>query len=181
MPFMNELGSTFVTAPYHFGDSNVGYTVRVLSVSNGTTIGVPALSYEGVHDAGSFHSFDYPFTRFGTTIHCSQPCIAVQYAKEAVPGDGPGGVYMMPFMLVLTPHGRYTKEVVFSSPAWATDTTAIALSLVTDFFPVDDVYLDGVNLDYLNWMIAPDGTGSFATVNITTGQHRLFTFGEGHR
>ena len=179
MPYMNELGWNYVTAPYHFGDSRVGYTVRVLSISNGTTISVLAFEYEGVHDAGDVYEFDYQLSRIGTSIRCSQPCIAVQYAKESEPVDS-SNVYMMPFMLVLTPREYYVRDVVFSSPAWATNATAIALSLVVDFYPVEDLYLDGVNLDYLGWQVAAGGTGAFAEVSITPGQHQLFVVDPGH-
>ena len=136
---------------------------------------MPALGYDAVYDAGTLYEMDYPSSRHGTPIHCSQPCIAVQYAKEAQ-----SGAPMLPFMLVLTPREHYSRDVVFSSPSWVTETTEIALSLMVDFFPVDDLYLDGVSLDYLDWQIAADATGAFATVSIEPGKHQLYTLDPEH-
>ena len=45
---------------------------------------------------------------------------------------------------------------------------------------ISDLYLDGVNLDYLNWQITGAATGAFATVSIEPGQHHLYTLGQGH-
>ena len=173
MPSVDEFGFDFVTVPYHLGDSDIGYMGRVLSVVNSTTISVPTEGYEAEHDAGSFYDFDFPMSRHGTHIHCSQPCIAVQYAKESETVDSTP--WMLPFMLVLTPLGHYTRNTTFSSPSWATGSTQLALSVVVDFFPVDDLYLDEINMEFLEWTITPDGTGAYATMSVETGQHNLYT------
>ncbi len=52
--------------------------------------------------------------------------------------------------------------------------------MVVDFYPVEDLYLDGVNLDYLGWQVAAGGTGAFATVSIAPGQHQLHTVNQAH-
>ena len=173
MPSMHGFGFDFVTIPYDFGDGDIGYIGRVLSVVNSTTISVPAMGYEAVHDAGSFYDFEYHQSRHGTTIHCSQPCIAVQYAKESETVDSTP--WILPFMLVLTPLGHYSRNATFSSPSWAASSTQVALSVLVDFFPVDDLYMDGINMEFLEWNIIPDGTGAYATVTVETGQHNLYT------
>ena len=170
---MPEFGFDFVTIPYNFGDSDIGYMGRVLSVVDSTTISVPAIGYEAQHDAGSFYDFEFQMSRHGTTIHCSEPCIGVQYAKESQTADSTP--WMLPFMLVLTPRGHYSRNTTFSSPSWATGSTEVALSVVVDFFPVDDLYMDGVSMEFLEWNIVPDGTGAYATVTVETGQHSLYT------
>ena len=178
MPHMREVGSYFVTIPYSFGNSDTGYFGRVLSVADSTTIGVPALDYEDEHDAGSFYDFDYSASRHGTTIHCSEPCIAVQYAEESETGTGTP--WMLPFMVVLTPRGHYSRNATFSSPSWSTGITEIALSVVVDFFPVDDLYLDGDSMEFQEWYMVPDGTGGYATMSVQPGQHHLYTTNPEH-
>ena len=173
MPYMQEIGYDFITIPYYFGKSATGYMGRVLSVVDSTTISVPAFDYEAQHDAGSFYDFAFPMSREGTPIHCSQPCVAVQYANESMTGDGTP--WMLPFMLVLTPRGQYSRNATFSSPSWASGNTQVALSIAVDFFPVNDLYLDGVSLEFLEWKITPDGTGAYAAMTLQPGQHNLYT------
>ena len=173
MPYMHEVGYDYVTIPYSFGESDTGYMGRVLSIFNSTTVRVPALDYEAQHDAGFFYDFEFPLSRHGTIIQCSQPCIAVQYAKESETVDS--SPWMLPFMVVLTPRGHYSRNATFSSPSWAGGSTEVALSVVVDFSPVDDLYLDGFNLEYLDWNTAPDGTSLYATVTVQTGEHNLYT------
>ena len=43
------------------------------------------------------------------------------------------------------------------------------------------IYLDGVNLDYLDWMMATGNTGYVATVSIEHGYHTLYTTDPEHR
>ena len=180
MPYVKELGwKTYVTVPYHFGEDDAGYIVRVLSVASETRIVVPAFGYDVVHDAGTFYEFDYGTNRQGTTVYCSRGCTVAQYTKEAEAGGSPGQDGIMPFMLVLTPDIYYSRDVFFSSPSWASN-ASLALSLVVNFYPVDDLYLDGVSLVDLSWQIAPDGAGAFATVPIQPGQRHLYTQLYGH-
>ena len=178
MPFTHESGHDFVTIPYHLGDSDIGYMVRVLSIVDSTTISIPAFDYEAQHQAGSYYDFDFPMSRHGTTIHCSQPCIAVQYAKESETAEDTP--WMLPFMLVLTPRGQYSRNTTSSSPSWATGSTQVALSVVVNFFPVDDLYMDGVSMEFLEWTTAPDGTGAYAIGTVQAGQHNLYTTNPEH-
>ena len=174
MPFNAELGMRYVTAPYHFGQNDRGCQVRVISVSDDTTISVVATGYEAVHDAGSFYHFDYPLSRQATPVYCSEPCLVVQYAKDAEEGGTPNNLFS--FMLVLTPTEHFLTYAIFSTDSVGSDSdTDNALSLVVDFYPVDDLYLDGVNLEYLDWVMAAEGTGWYATMSIDPGFHTLYT------
>ena len=173
MPYMREVGFDFITMPYKFGNSDTGYVVRILSVANSTIISLPAFEYEDELDAGSFYEFEYPKSIHGTAIHCSEPCIAVQYAKESPIADGTP--WMLPFMVVLTPLGYYSRSATFATPSWVGELTEVALSIIVDFFPVDDLYLDGNSTEFLEWHFAPNGIGAYATVPLQPGQHHLYT------
>ena len=173
MPYTREVGFDYVTMPYNFGSSDTGYIVRILSVSNSTIISLPAFEHEDELDAGSFYEFEFPTSAHGTAIHCSEPCIAVQYAKESQTVDGTP--WMLPFMVVLTPLGHYSKSATFATPSWVGGLTEVALSLIVDFYPADDLYLDGNSTESLEWNIAPDGIGAYATVPLQPGQHHLYT------
>ena len=179
MPYIHEAGRDFVTIPYHFGISNSGYMVRVIIISNSTTVNIPALGYEEEHSAGSFYEFEFFNTPHGTAVRCSRPCITVQYAKESQTADSTP--WILPFMVVLTPVGHYSTNATFSTPSWAGSLADIALSLVVDFFPVEDLYLDGNSTESLDWYVAPQNLGAYATVTVQPGQHSLYTIDPEHR
>ena len=81
---------------------------------------------------------------------------------------------------VLTPIENFSRNTVFSSPAWASANTDTALSRMVDFYPVDGLYLDGVNLDYLDWNVAGGNTAAFATVYLSHGHHHLYCSATNH-
>lgn len=180
MPRAQDVGTTFSTAPLHFGWQG-GYGMRVLSIADGTTINVPAVGQEVNLDAGEFLEFVIPANSQGALITCSQPCIAAQFANQAFEGSSPGERHMNPFMLILTPVEHYSVDVVFSTPSFETS-TLMAMSIIVDFYPVEDLYLDEVSLEDLEWQPTVGSTDSYhVSLSLEPGQHTLYTLDPDHK
>ncbi len=82
---------------------------------------------------------------------------------------------------------RLANDVIFSTPSLAESgggNVAMALALVSDYYPTDTegLYMDGINLNYLDWTGAGVPIeGFFATMDLEPGTHQLISFDDGNK
>lgn len=177
MPSFKNLGSNYVTVPLAFGSNNAGYFVRVVSTHDDTVVECNEMSiFEGVL-AGEFLEFDYPSAHGATQVSCSHPCLVAQYTKEDRSTDNSFNLPQAGFMVVVTPEGGFSDDVTFQTPSSTSSAfTTIILSIVVFDGPVNDLNLNGVSLNNLDWQTVVGEDHVYALTEITPGMYRLYTY-----
>jgi hypothetical protein len=174
MPNMEELGTRYTSFPIHFGGEG-GYEVRTIAVENDTDVTVPAFSTSETLNMGEFHTADNTVTELGFTIHCSKPCMVVQYMRN-LPMGGNTDTYMSMFLTVLTPDDNLSNNLVFTVPTWIGSADGMgALSIIVDTYPVTGLHLNDTSLADLDWQPLEDSTNWVATLEIEHGFYQMYS------
>lgn len=174
IPPLEALGTDYTTFPTEHGESSYGYRVKVIASEDSTFVSVPSEGHNTVIDFGDVFDFVYSDLRSAVTIHCSAPCMAVQYINTARQ-SGSTTRTLGSFMIVLIPDSQFVDDVIFNTPLFLTteSSSVAALSIVTDYEPTDGPYLNGADLSTLNWQSTADGLKYYATLEISAGFYTL--------
>ena len=163
-------GGAAVTDVFSFGDYGVnfvapsigfpGYILNFIAHEDDTLV-----SHNGQTtniNAGDVYRYEYPYHDDIVTASCSKPCYLALYAF------GIRNTYGNYLMNVL-PVNQYYRSCDFVTMDYDEQHYVSIVAIGTT--PVDDIMLDGVNLEDLDWQT--DGHVSYVVIEVAIGFHHM--------
>lgn len=165
MPPTDMWGTSFVTVP--FATRQRGDTIRVMALTDGTTVKVNGVPMGGVLSQGKYLEI---FASVPAQITTDQPALVAQYSNSS---DYDQILNSDPFMVVIPPVQFYSAS--YKLPAPPADFTSNYLNLVVPVVSTNGVMLDGVALSPALFTIL--GTSGYATarVPVSSAAHQVST------
>ena len=114
-------------------------------------------------DAGDVYRYEYPYHDDIVTASCSKPCYLSLFAFGI---SHTYGNYLMNVM----PVDQYYRSCNFVTMDYDKPHYISIVAIGTT--PVDDIFLDGVNLEDLDWQT--DGQVSYVIVEVARGFHHMY-------
>jgi len=172
LPPVRELGLYYTSFPIVYGERHTGYFVRVVATVNNTDVHIPAQSVKTLN-AGEYLEIQQDISDYALSFWCTAPCLAVQVANVSTT---PGGVYntrMGSIMVPLVPESLYQQDVWFTTPYMDSESVQCVLAIISDTYPVTNLYLNAVMLhEELEWTV---GTGyNYAYSNMTLTEDEMY-------
>ena len=158
IPSTEQYGTQFVAPPL----GSPGYMVNIIATEDNTVVSHDDQDME--INAGDIYRIERPYHDDIFSATCSKPCFLSQFTYGVADETGN-------FLLNVLPIHQFYRSCVFVTMDY--EITHYISIVAVGIPPMDDIYVDGENLQDLVWQTA-EGI-SFATIDISNGFHDMYS------
>jgi len=157
---VNTWEKEFITVPLKTRQN--GDTFRIVASHNNSVVSINGIVTATLHNAGEYYETVLTTSSYITSNY---PIMVAQYSNST----SFDGVTSDPFMALVPATAQYDTTHIINTPSGFTD----YINLVVPTASINDVQLDGVNINVSDFTVVADTSYSSAQLQISSGKHTV--------